>query len=900
MLQHRARLAVVLFVALLAMRPDVAFGQQPIGPATVKQTKQATVYLKVTTAGGQVSEGSGFLLGEPGIVITNAHVVGMLQAKAKPPTKVEIVINSGEADEAKVAGAVLGVDRDSDLAVLRIEGKQPAPLQLGAKDELFETQKVYIFGFPFGEQLGKNITVSESSVSSLRKDAKGVLEQIQVNGGMHPGNSGGPVINAQGKVIGVAVAGIRATQINFAVPAARVQSLLDGRIQEAKPGELFRQKDEVRVPLHYACLDPFNKIKEVRVEVWTGKADPNRKFLPDKAQPAPGDGARLAHALKFEKGTATADVLLPTVGDGQVAWVQPILIFAKGEPQFGAPQAFEPKQAIERLAAELAVKQAEQKERTVHLKSSQTISLSKGKLRYSASASVELDLIESFSPDPRGHFVQLGFGRPTLAMEEDGKKRTPGEQIVSMLERLPPGYQIGEINQIHARKSRMLTAKVNPELREQVNDFHTQLCNAYEASNIILPNRKLQPRETWQVELPLLIKSLSGKAEVFDLVLTCTHEGVRTAADNPQALITFTGRLAGRKDLKDKLDGQVAGRFTFDSKRGYISSVQMTVTSESSSTTNDIQGVFTFDIALTRSEGNPLKIALPKVVAPPPSAEAIVRKVGILSAKDPLDTNFAQRGSRVKSFTIHLEKDKKYTIALTSTAFDPYLRLIDPKGKVVAEDDDSGGDLNSRIDHTATMTGEYKVVVTAFDGKLGSFLMQVFGDAGAAKLVKDDPKVKPDDPKVKPVAPPAKAAFVKPAKSDKPMSYLKVVSSPGDYIGQGKTYEFTGDQLDIKKTPRGVKIKVDGWTLDVGAPVGQFLAVGEHQGAKRHISSKDAPGISFVGKGRVSTKITGAFVVWELEVEGDRIVRLAIDFVQYSDEKGVPLTGKIRVNSNLQ
>jgi S1-C subfamily serine protease len=65
-----------------------------------------------------------------------------------------------------------------------------------------------VFGFPFGKQLGKNITVSKTSVSSLRKKPNGTLQDIQVNGGMHPGNSGGPVVDAMGQVVGVATLGV--------------------------------------------------------------------------------------------------------------------------------------------------------------------------------------------------------------------------------------------------------------------------------------------------------------------------------------------------------------------------------------------------------------------------------------------------------------------------------------------------------------------------------------------------------------------------------------------------------------------------------------------------------------------------------------------------------------------
>src|SRR5437868_5326751 len=124
----------------------------------------------------------------------------MLQAGSKPPKKLDIVANSGEVDELTMKGLVLGVDRDNDLAVLRVEDEQarwPAPLPVEFDmAKLTELQKVYIFGFPLGTGLGREITASESSISSFRKDADGSLFQIQVNGGMHPGNSGGPVVDS--------------------------------------------------------------------------------------------------------------------------------------------------------------------------------------------------------------------------------------------------------------------------------------------------------------------------------------------------------------------------------------------------------------------------------------------------------------------------------------------------------------------------------------------------------------------------------------------------------------------------------------------------------------------------------------------------------------------------------
>jgi S1-C subfamily serine protease len=229
-------------VAAPAREPEVPLPAGPVPvemPANVvQQVKQSTAYLRVHLPTGGMSEGSGFFALERGIVITNAHVIGMLRG-GLPPRSVEVVTHSGEPGETRLTGTVMGVDQATDLAVLRVEGdasRLPAPLPVDSATKLTETQKVYIFGFPFGADLGKNITVSTSTVTSLRRE-NGVLTKVQVNGGMHPGNSGGPVTDARGAVVGVSVSGIRGTQINFAIPGDFIRPVIERA--RANPGRLM-------------------------------------------------------------------------------------------------------------------------------------------------------------------------------------------------------------------------------------------------------------------------------------------------------------------------------------------------------------------------------------------------------------------------------------------------------------------------------------------------------------------------------------------------------------------------------------------------------------------------------------------------------------------------------------
>lgn len=207
--------------------------------ATRERVKSSTVYVRTRYADGKVGSGSGFFAAAPGLVVTNAHVVGQSpQTGVKPITGVEVVVNSGLPTSRTFPATVLKADRQLDLALLRVEGTDlPKPLVVDDGDDLKETQEVYIFGFPLGENLGTNISVNISTISSIRRDE--VIPWIQVSGGMHPGNSGGPLTDTAGRVIGVARAVVAGTQINMAIPGDVVHSFFNnaGDLIPKPPGE---------------------------------------------------------------------------------------------------------------------------------------------------------------------------------------------------------------------------------------------------------------------------------------------------------------------------------------------------------------------------------------------------------------------------------------------------------------------------------------------------------------------------------------------------------------------------------------------------------------------------------------------------------------------------------------
>jgi 2-alkenal reductase len=159
--------------------------------------------------------GSGFIIDREGHIVTNNHVVTAAE---------EVLVNL--ADERTVTAEVIGADPGSDLAVLKIDvpPEQLTVVQLGESSVLRVGQRAIAIGNPFGLER----TITTGVISSLgrtlpRDDSDFQLAQVlQTDAAINPGNSGGPLLDSQGRVIGVNTAIRSLTGVNsgvgFAIP----------------------------------------------------------------------------------------------------------------------------------------------------------------------------------------------------------------------------------------------------------------------------------------------------------------------------------------------------------------------------------------------------------------------------------------------------------------------------------------------------------------------------------------------------------------------------------------------------------------------------------------------------------------------------------------------------------
>jgi hypothetical protein len=238
----------VLFVLL------TSWCRAGIPPEIIQNAKQATALVEVDDGDGG-SEGSAFCIDATGLFVTNAHVVAPLEVDGK----LTLILRSGEKDQRTIAAHVLALDKSADLAILQADAPlKLRPLALGTTDDLIETMAVVAFGYPFGSDLAlkkgdyPGITVSTGHITALRK-IKGDLKSIQIDASLNPGNSGGPVLNDKGEVIGIVQKGIPGSGINDAIPVASLKPLLArARLLFTPPLQIkehLREPQEFRIQL---------------------------------------------------------------------------------------------------------------------------------------------------------------------------------------------------------------------------------------------------------------------------------------------------------------------------------------------------------------------------------------------------------------------------------------------------------------------------------------------------------------------------------------------------------------------------------------------------------------------------------------------------------------------------
>lgn len=176
----------------------------------------------------QSSLGSGVIVSREGHILTNNHVIAGME-------RIQVQLTDGRVEAAQLIGS----DEATDIAVLKIEAKNLEPLPFGDSDQLRVGQIVFAIGNPFGLQ--ETVTQGIISAKGRRAIADSGVEFLQTDAAVNSGNSGGPLLNVRGEIVGINSAIYSAPEkqgawlgISFAIPANTARHTLESLLKNGR------------------------------------------------------------------------------------------------------------------------------------------------------------------------------------------------------------------------------------------------------------------------------------------------------------------------------------------------------------------------------------------------------------------------------------------------------------------------------------------------------------------------------------------------------------------------------------------------------------------------------------------------------------------------------------------
>jgi S1-C subfamily serine protease len=281
--------------------------------AVANRVAPSVVNIRVEGRGG----GSGFIIARDGFILTNSHVV-------HGGTQFEVTLH----DARTFAAQLIGEDPDTDLAVLRIDAANLQHVRLADSSKIRVGQIAVAVGSPYGFQQTVTAGIVSALGRSMRGDSGRLLDDIiQTDAALNPGNSGGPLVNSAGEVIGVNTAVILPAQgICFAIASNTAQLVAGWLIKE---GRIRRSTIGIagqNVPLHPRVVR-FHKLPRDR-GVLVAEVEPH--------SPAARAGIRVGDTIVGFEGRpiATIDDLHRRLVAAAIGVPSPMMLLRQTEKVF--------------------------------------------------------------------------------------------------------------------------------------------------------------------------------------------------------------------------------------------------------------------------------------------------------------------------------------------------------------------------------------------------------------------------------------------------------------------------------------------------------------------------------------------------------------------------------------
>lgn len=216
-------------VDVAARRPPEAFASivdEDVATSIFDSARMSVVSVATSRNGENLGTGSGLVWTQDGYIVTNFHVISKIDKSSDVLT---VVVQNQDGSTKSMPARVVGTDTMNDLVVLKADGSDLQPPKIGTSADLRVGQSLYACGFPYGLPA----SLAAGVVSGLNRSIPSpvgtrIYGTIQTDASINGGNSGGPVFDSAGRVVGIATATYsrsgsgRGSGVNFALPIDKV------------------------------------------------------------------------------------------------------------------------------------------------------------------------------------------------------------------------------------------------------------------------------------------------------------------------------------------------------------------------------------------------------------------------------------------------------------------------------------------------------------------------------------------------------------------------------------------------------------------------------------------------------------------------------------------------------
>jgi hypothetical protein len=383
---------------------------------------------------------------------------------------------------------------------------------------------------------------------------------------------------------------------------------------------------------------------------------------------------------------------------------------------------------LQKNSANLTANLEVPRERTVKVKAAlKTVGAIKDK-QLPVTAKTEATFLEVIEADVQGAQLKTAIAQPHFSVEAGGEVYPVPKEVTDSIIAFAPVYTLDKNNSITQRTHR--NPKGTKKEVEQTLEALSSLCKLLELGMLALPNRTVNANENWSFVMSLPVDE--KKVSPVTLGLHCTYEGTRQMG-RPEAIIRATGRLTTSDPSLKKFEGQYEGLFVFDLAEQTIASAQIKLTNEPFGKAMNSEKVFTLDIELERTSGNPQNLQLPvdpetkptpEPKKPPANATPFFDQSGFLLTSSPPDPR-AEKGVKSHATAVivpNMAAGKTYTITVEATGFNPRVRV---EGFGTSGVSGGGTSSATTITFRPTATNPYRIIISAHDGKTGTYQLTV-------------------------------------------------------------------------------------------------------------------------------------------------------------------------------